>query len=162
MAVPTVHQRINSNSEEIKEFVTFLHEKNFDLFATFTTSMPIALPTTRRLAERFAKRFHAPDEMEFFWCAEPFDTREGYHFHGLIKNGVNYNHKDYFRYWTLGEVYTWHNEKTGEYEDKIRGKYGRSHFFKINRSKNAEFYVTKYITKRLSDYDFIFKKPLYG
>jgi len=157
MAVPNIHQRINSSSEEIKEMVSFLHEKKFDLFSTFTTSKPISLPTTRRLAERFAKRFHAPNEMEFFWCAEPFDTREGYHFHGLIKNHMNYTQDDYFRYWTKGEPYT-----NFEGKDCIRGKYGRSHFFKINRSKSAEFYLTKYITKRLSDYDFIFKPPLYG
>jgi len=142
---------------EQNALVDFLHEKKFDLFATFTTSRPIALPSARRLAEKFAKRFHAPKEMEFFWCAEPFDTREGFHFHGLIKNGWHYNQEDYFRYWTKGEPYT-----NLEGKDCVRGKYGRSDFFKINRSKNAEFYCTKYITKSLSDYDFIFKTPLYG
>jgi len=158
---PSLKKRINSSSEEVKGMVSFLHEKKFDLFATFTTSKPISLPSTRRLAGKFINRFHAPEETELFWCAEPFDTREGFHFHALIKNGLMYNQDDYFRYWTTGEHYTYTDED-GISFDRKRGKFGRSHFFKINRSKNAEFYLTKYITKKLSDYDFIFKPSLYG
>lgn len=139
--------------------VNFLHSREFDHFTTFTTSRPIAMQSTRRLAERFAKRFHAGEQcgIEFFWCAEPFDMREGFHFHGLIKDSSFYNSEDYRRYWENKQFFA--DSETQKI--KVRMNYGRFDCFKINKSKNAEFYCTKYITKKLTDYDYHFRKPIY-
>jgi len=136
--------------------VKWLHDKEFTAFTTFTTQKPIALPTTRRLAERFAKRFHAGSAIDFFWCAEPFDTREGFHFHGLIKEGLYYTEEDYRRYWEEKKFY---KDLAGR--TKVSMNYGRFDYQKISRNKNIEYYVTKYITKKLTDYDYYFRKPIY-
>lgn len=152
------------------DLVDWLYDKEFTAFTTFTTQKPIALPATRRLAERFRNRFHAgnnhlnpngdkcdcPGVIDFFWCAEPFDTREGFHFHGLIKEGIYYSEEDYRRYWEEKKFY---KDLTGRIH--VSMNYGRFDYQLISRNKNIEYYVTKYITKKLSDYDYYFRKPLY-
>ena len=134
--------KINKLPPEKIALIEFLHERKFDTFATFTTSLPITLKSTRRLAEKFGKEFLAGKAIDFFWCAEPFDVREGYHFHGLINSHqsndvqLRQTNQMFFDWWV--------------------SRYGRCQFLPITGTYNAEFYLTKYMTKQLTDYDFHF------
>lgn len=120
-----------------EHFANWLSSYNFKTFGTFTTSRPLSLPASRRLAVSFARHIRAGSDSCMFWAAEPFDTREGFHFHALIKSELS--NLQLWDYWT-----------------KERNL-GRSQFVDIQRKKDSEnsieWYVSKYITKNLADFD---------
>jgi len=136
-------EKIEHLPAEQKGLINFLFSSEFDTFATLTTSKPLGIKSARRHAETFGKFISAGIDTNLFWCAEPFDVREGYHLHALIgdpernefqRKSVN---QMYFEYWS--------------------NKYGRCNFLPIRGKFNAEYYVTKYITKTMADYDFYLK-----
>ena len=123
-------------------FKEMLKGYSFDTFCTFTTSRPLSLQASRRMAEKFA-RDKLPNHT-FFWASEPFDTRAGYHFHGLINTRLKPEYAKVFR----ADLFNfWTHER----------KYGRSQFVAINRKfgsgASAEEYCAKYCSKELADWD---------
>jgi len=74
-----------------------------------------------------------------FWAAEPFDAREGYHFHGLINTYGKISNQEMKSYWE---------------DDK---RFGIGQFLEIRRAlgkeNTIENYCSKYISKHLADYD---------
>lgn len=73
------------------------------------------------------------------WASEPFDTKEGFHTHAMLK--------------TFGDIQwvakAWQIASAG-------AKYGKNNRIDIQRYNpklGANFYVGKYIGKRLSDWD---------
>ena len=129
-------------STDIDGFAGFLDVVDFDYFATFTTRKPIGLNATRRIAENVC-RFLGADKgiSSVFWAAEPFDVREGYHFHALIKTPIHQM-----------EIYDYYFDR-----------HGRCQII-VNRDpavkRAASYYLTKYITKKCSDYDFHFSDEI--
>jgi len=140
---------INSEHPEKIALIEYLHGMNFDTFGTFTTAKPMGIYAARRKMQHVANYIGAGISTDFFWCAEKFDVREGFHTHGLI----NWNLPDtkssnqmLFDHWQ-GKYGTWNKDRTQWIKarislDPIRGNY------------NAEYYVTKYITKSITDYDY--------
>jgi len=128
-----------------ESFSDFLSQFNFKTFATFTTGRPLSLVASRRFACRFASKIKAGDQSTFFWAAEPFDAREGYHFHGLIDSPISNDEMHHY----------WSDE----------AKYGISQFLEIRRAlgktNQIENYITKYISKKLSDYDLYVAPKVY-
>jgi len=120
-----------------RTFSNWLSEYHFKTFGTFTTKQSLTLEGARRMAGNFGHWIQAGKESTMFWAAEPFDTREGYHFHALLNTNIS-NH-EMWDYWT--------NKK----------QFGRSSFIEIHRKLGSkdqiENYCSKYITKRLADYD---------
>jgi len=125
-----IYERVNQLPEEKKELVSFLHDQHFDTFGTFTTRKEISLPATRRLALKFSDAF---PKAPFFWVAEKFEVRDGFHFHGLLGVGQDYKRSGMFDYWQ---------------------RFGRGSFTKLRSDFTAEMYCSKYLTKKVSDYDF--------
>ncbi len=122
-----------------KSFSDFLSDHKFKTFGTFTTKRPLSLPGARRLATNFARKIGAGETTSMFWTAEPFDAREGFHFHALINTFGTWSNTEMWDYWT--------NEKG----------FGRSQFVPVRktREKNlVEDYCSKYISKKMADYDF--------
>lgn len=126
-------------NEYQQSFSDFLSEYKFSTFGTFTTKKPLSLPGARRLAVDFARNFDAGRSSSMFWAAEPFDTREGFHFHGLIETHGVYSNKELWNYWSV-------------LKDR-----GRSQFIPIKRefgkANTIENYCAKYMTKKMSDFD---------
>jgi len=122
-----------------RAFSDFLGKYKFETFATFTTKKTLQLTGARRMAENFARHIDAGNSSTMFWAAEPFDSKIGYHFHGLINTYGRISNLEMRNYWS-------------EYKD-----FGYSDFLKIHRKLGAkdqiENYCSKYITKRLADYD---------
>ena len=119
----------------------FLDCVSFDFFCTFTTRLPISLYSTRKIAERVYKQITnqnlwgaSVDETSYFWCAEPFDVREGYHFHALLKAKID-----------KMQLYDWFSRKYGICQ-LIDNR-------EPDRQLAASYYCSKYLTKNLSDYD---------
>lgn len=120
-----------------RAFSDWLGFYKFETFGTFTTKQPLTLPGARRMAGNFGRHINAGESSTMFWAAEPFDTREGYHFHALLKTEIP--NKEMWDYWT--------NQK----------QFGRSSFVKIHRKfgvkDQIENYCSKYVTKHLADFD---------
>jgi len=120
-------------------FSDWLGFYKFTTFGTFTTEQPLHLTGARRMARNFGHYIKAGKDSSMFWAAEPFDAREGYHFHALINTYgriSNQQMKDY-----------WQNEK----------QFGIGSFLGIRRAlgkeNTIENYCSKYITKYMADYD---------
>lgn len=120
-------------------FSDWLSDYKFTTFGTFTTRQPLHLTGARRIARNFGHHIQAGKDSTMFWAAEPFDAREGYHFHALINTYgkiTNQQMKDY-----------WQDEK----------RFGVGQFLEIRRAlgkeNTIENYCSKYICKNLADYD---------
>ncbi len=118
----------------------FLKHEKFTVFGTHTTEKELSIAGARRLMDNFFRAFDG--KLYIFWVVEPFSQRKGYHIHSLIKSthpvlGTEiFEPKNYWNYWT---------------RDK---KFGRSLFQKIEKENFVTLYVSKYVTKKLSDYDY--------
>lgn len=130
----------------------FLDKVSFDYFCTFTTRKPVSLYATRRIAEKVCERVEAPQKSSVFWAAEEFDVRDGFHFHALMKmdqprpvitvDGTS----RIFQPFNKMELFDWYFQK-----------YGRCQIIdnrEPDRQLAASHYISKYITKRITDYDF--------
>lgn len=122
-------------------FGGFLEQTEWTYWCTFTTKWELTLPSARRMASKIYTKFCGAigqgdlfqlENPAMFWAAEPFDLRNGYHIHALIRTGAD-----------AKQIYEWCKEK-----------YGRAQVIKFQPNKGATSYCGKYITKRLSDYDY--------
>jgi len=120
----------------------FLDSLDFNYFATFTTRKPIALKSTRRLAQRVGGHIGAGEVSTYFWCAEEFDVRDGYHFHALID--MPHDPK---------LISSWYERSYGRCQIITNTKPGIK--------KAASWYVSKYITKGVTDWDIYFRKKAF-
>jgi len=80
-----------------------------------------------------------------FWAAEPFDTRHGYHTHGLMEIDESMPFKAVVNAFQIA---------TGN-KDLGKSRWARIQLSAYNPEKAACFYISKYISKRLADYDLI-------
>jgi hypothetical protein len=117
----------------------YLDAVDWSHWCTFTTKWELTLPSARRMALKIKEKFCSPlsdmfqiDNPAMFWAAEPFDIKNGYHIHALIRTGAS---KKELREWS-------------------KKKYGRSMILDYQKGKGAASYCAKYITKKLSDYDY--------
>jgi len=80
------YRDLYAGKEEVQEYVDWLDKFSWDFFATFTTGHELTLPSARRAMEGFhegmTKYF---TDVKMFWVAEPFEVKEGYHTHALVK-----------------------------------------------------------------------------
>lgn len=125
----------------------FLDTISFDFFCTFTTRKPIGMNTVRRHATVVTDKIkngtlflgnylEADYDMSIFWCAERFDVREGFHWHALLKANID-------KY----QLFDWYFRR-----------YGRCQIIdnrEPDRQLAASYYVSKYVTKELADYDIV-------
>ena len=133
----SIEGQINKNksweTQQI-QLAGFLDALNFTHFCTFTTTLPIGLGSTRRIAEKLYFFMGGSRLSSIFWVAEKFEVREGYHFHALIRTPLR-----------PVDIWNWYFSR-----------YGRCQIIDNTlpeRMLPASFYVSKYITKKVSDYD---------
>lgn len=109
-------------------------------WATFTTGYPMSLASARRTMERYHKVMG--DECgALLWCAEPFDAREGFHTHGVLKTHASF---DWMRE-------AWKIATNG----RNLGQYNRIQLLPYDPSLGGAHYIAKYIGKQgvLPDWD---------
>jgi hypothetical protein len=80
-----------------------------------------------------------------FWAAEPFDCKEGYHTHGLIRISPDMPYKAVINAYQIAAG----NKKIS------KQKWSRVQMSAYDPDKAAAFYLSKYISKKLADYDLI-------
>lgn len=111
----------------------WLNSKDWTYWCTFTTRYELSLPSARRMATRIGNYCIDTEEQYMFWAAEEFDVRDGMHIHALVKTPA-----DKRRFWQWAY-------KT----------YGRAQIQDYDKRIGAGGYVSKYIHKRMTDYDWI-------
>jgi hypothetical protein len=134
-------RKSNANPiDQIGTMAIFLDNLHFDYFCTFTTPYKLSLNSSRRISDQICNFVNAGRDSSVFWCAEKFKLTEGagsnrYHLHALMKT-------DYDRF----QILDWYR---GRYSNGI----AQLRPVDVKRGLSASFYVSKYITKELSDYD---------
>lgn len=133
---------IKQKNVNIDVYSDFLLTIKWNYFITPTTPYKLTLPSARRAMNRLYERVEkiTLGNCCFFWAAEPFDTREGYHTHGLLKTDLDY--ETIIKAWQITSSAT-KNET-----------WARINIKKYNAKKGAARYCAKYIQKYLADYDF--------
>jgi hypothetical protein len=123
----------------------WLGQYEWSYFCTFTTRYSLSLPSARRLMHRFwtMDDLVKSGKAQLFWCAEPFDTREGYHTHGLLKTDEIITKND------LGKIY----QVACGNVNVTKDQWHRLQLRNYNNKLGASYYCGKYITKNLADYD---------
>jgi hypothetical protein len=123
------------------EYANFLNTIDWTHWCTFTTRYDLSMKSARRMSEVIFNKFSKQDifnqgDQKMFWAAEPFDVKNGYHIHALIQTELSPE-----------DIYKWTNKR-----------FGRTLILPYEKEKGAHSYCSKYILKKLSDYDLYFKK----
>ncbi len=133
-----------------QSFGTWLGSHSWTHWGTFTTPYTLTLPSARRLMERFGTMrvgaVGSPKVVKrLFWAAEPFDCREGYHTHALVQIAEGMPYKAAINAFQVASG----NKDLG------KAKWARVQLSAYDPEQAACFYVSKYISKKLADYDLI-------
>lgn len=132
----------------------WLHSMPWTHWATLTTPYELTMKGARRLAHRFHRRLNKDAPASMFWACEPFDAKDGFHLHALLNvPGVPYESIIQTYQDTAGGS-GWKRIQLDEFNPswKKKGKEERED------ATGATYYVGKYITKKLSDYDLLLPK----
>ena len=134
-------------------YAEFLSGFEWGYFCTFTTPYTLTLKSARRLMEKYHSDLKKGGKSPFFWVAEPFDVKEGYHTHALLQVPDCYQFKHLVDLW---QVATGCKGKTKENESGQKVKiHARVEYRKYDKRLGARHYVGKYIMKSGADYDFL-------
>lgn len=125
---------------------SWLSQYEWTYWTTCTTRYQLTLPSARRLMQRFWNNTDLVKSgaARMFWCAEPFDTRVGYHTHALIK------FNDILSLKNVAEIYQFACGNV----DISKDQWHRIDLKPYNSKLGAGYYCGKYITKNLADFDF--------
>lgn len=136
--------KVNALSEITKSAMSkFLSEKDWTQWVTLTTKSPLSLSSARRGVIRLVNVLKLRVNFnECFFASEPFDCKVGYHIHMLINASVKTDNTD-----MLYEI-------RSAWRDAMREPNARVSVSTYNPKGNAVGYVSKYIQKWLSDYDY--------
>jgi hypothetical protein len=116
----------------------------WNYWATPTTGYTLTQPSARRAMHRLHDALDRFSPCEMFWASEPFDTKEGFHTHALIKSALPFKII----------VDTW-QQVSGNTKFERGKKWNRIQLDDYNPELGAGYYCGKYITKKLSDYDYL-------
>lgn len=110
---------------------------------TLTTRYELTLKSARRIAVGFHKELMRAGPCRIFFAAEPFDVKEGFHLHvlGKIPNILNTK--------CIAQTY----QGVSGNKDLKKEKWNRISLEPYNGKLGAGYYIGKYISKQLSDYD---------
>lgn len=120
----------------------WLSSQEWSYYATFTTGYELTVSSARRAMHRIHDNLDRIAPCQMFWAAEPFDVKEGYHTHALLKVNEGMSYKSIIDLWQKVS-------KGGK-----NNRWNRIDVQSYDKEKGAGYYLGKYITKRLSDYDF--------
>lgn len=137
-------QKYNTSRNAQQVMAEFIDNMDWDYFATLTTSYEQTMKSARRSVERFHDRANQNSATTIFFASEPYDVKDGFHVHALIKTEMEFQN--------LVECYqiTSGGQKLG-----IKQRIQLRKFYK---GEGGAMYCAKYITKRLSDWDILLPK----
>lgn len=153
-------------NQSIDAYAEWINSIDWNFFCTFTTGYPLTLKSARRLMERTHKSYSKYlGESTLFWVAEPYELKDGYHTHALLKvPEIATNSKGLLSPRDHRNLIDLYQQMTGNKAVKNdAGKiqwetWNRVELRKFDKRKNAGAYATKYIMKSErgnGDYDIL-------
>lgn len=153
----------------LNNYANFLGTLDWDYFCTFTTGYELTLKSARRAMQRFHNKIAQNyGGSILFWVAEPYECKDGFHTHALLKlknetltNEVRRKVKTTL---SNGKIVDFVIQETGfnvvkdtwQLVTKAHEKnYNRIELKRYNKKLGAKHYVGKYILKTRSDYDIL-------
>lgn len=137
----------------------WLNTKGWTHWCTLTTPYELTQSGARRLANRFHEKLSKnAGYTEMYWASEPFDVKAGQHIHALLKVPPGLPYEAITRtYQAVTGSEKWSRIQVDEFNANWKKEGSEDH----EEGKGAAYYVGKYITKKLSDYDYLttIKKP---
>lgn len=129
------------------ELGNFLDTQPWDLWCTLTTRHELTLNAARRSIVRFANNLHNTKKLPvtIFWASEKFDLKDGFHIHSLIRFNNELEWK--------GNTREKFKEVVNSWQVVNNTKEVRLHAERFNQGRGACSYLSKYITKQITDYD---------
>jgi len=129
------------------EFASFLNSAttkegnliNWSWWCTFTTGYELTMNSARRSMNRLYETMHKESPTVMMWCAEPFDVKEGFHTHAMVSTNLSFDRL--CKMWQVSSAGVKY------------GKHNRLKLVKYDSDKGAGHYISKYISKKLSDWD---------
>jgi len=132
------------NTEQNKQiFGEWLAPIPWNYWATPTTGYRLTMASARRSMHRLHDALDRFSPCQMFWASEPFDTKEGFHTHALIQSDLPYKLI----------IDTW-QKVSGNSKFEKGKKWNRIQLDEYKPELGAGYYCGKYISKKLSDYDF--------
>jgi hypothetical protein len=125
------------------DYANWLTPMDWTHWATCTTGYEMTLKSARRAMERYHKFLKLAGPATMFWAAEPYDCKDGYHTHALIKVPEMYQFKNLVDLW-----------QTASGGANLK-KWQRIDMQKYDPKRGAGFYLAKYVNKNISDFDFL-------
>ncbi len=138
-----------SYSKIINTYGTFLEKQGYTHYVTITTTYQLSMKSARNLAERFGNQLNYDGVVaEMFWVAESFDITEGNHIHALVKLvGTDITNP-------INRIKVAAQNAIGVSRKGMDYKNTKIYPYKPNLGAN--YYIAKYITKPITDYDIFF------
>jgi len=169
---------LQKNKEYAKSFSEYLLQNEWCKFVTLTTQYELTLNSARRLAGRFYKnlctKVFPGCKPKFFWVAERFECKDGYHLHGLLwyskewyPEGCNivevldatYQEAAGSGFFIVALIIPGMFNLVQESDEKINPaqihKF-RCSFSEYDTKKAGARYCTKYLLKKYSDYEILY------
>ena len=134
----------NKNLRQLSKesLANWLNEQNWNLWTTLSTGYELTLPAARRSMIRMHDLVKKENNCRVFWAAEEFDVKDGFHLHTLWSfDDKIHNREKYIEF-----VRNWrtvcNTKKANVYSEIYQKDFG------------ATKYLSKYITKAITDYDY--------
>lgn len=156
----------NIRQTDLTSYADWINSQDWHFFCTFTTGYELTMKSARRLMDRTHDHWKKYlNECTLFWVAEPFEVRDGYHTHGILRVPPNL-------ITTKGTLQSFHHKNLIDIYQQMCGalvtknskgkltfdSWHRIELAKFDNRKNAGAYATKYITKSQygkTDYDLL-------
>ena len=159
---------MSKGKQILNSYANYLGTFDWDYFATFTTGYELTLKSARRSMGRFHDKMNNYGGSTLFWVAEPFECKDGYHTHALLKLNdrdlVDEKRRIVFSSVADGTVCSYDIKESGfdvvkntwQYVTRANEQnYNRIELKRYNAKLGAKHYVGKYILKSRCDYDIL-------
>jgi hypothetical protein len=137
--------RTYDQKNNVEEWCKLIEPHNPAYFCTFTTKHQLTLNSARTSMEVYVRNLRSQctvdEKIFFFWVAEAFELKSGFHTHGLLSIPDTFKVGEGFKALTK----TWH-KSAGTNQ-------ARTHFVPVRKQIDGIRYVTKYATKERADWD---------
>jgi hypothetical protein len=120
----------------------------WSFWSTFTTRKELTMKSARRSMALLGDILTSEgyNDYTIFWASEPYDVKEGQHLHAL----VHFSSAD-----TINDNKEHFNALRKAWTTAIGDIHARQYHVRYNPQLGARYYVAKYISKKLADYDFM-------
>jgi hypothetical protein len=136
-----------------KDYGLWLSNFQWDYYATLTTKYKLTLPAARRAVEGLHKELLKAGYSLIFFAIEPYDLKEGYHIHALMKVPKGYKYPHILQIW---QHVSGNKRKVKEGNDGSGvSTWNRIQLQTYNPKLGGSHYVGKYIMKERADYDLL-------